>query len=537
MFRTAELERTVAKEVYHESIPVLRAGLLEVQQQLKEASFPVVIVFGGVDKGGKIETINLLNEWMDPRWVVTRAYGAPSDEMVERPEYWRYWRDLPPKGRTGLFIRCWYSQPLLDRVFEKTSEAEFDEALDRIVAFEKCLADDGALILKFWMHLGKKQQKERLTKLENNPLTRWRVTQSDWDHWHMYEKFVGAAERVIRRTSTAQALWHIVEGYDKRYRALTVGQTVLEGIRTHLEEMEVRGKLTAEVKARKLQVAEEAERGAVMDATGESGRAIPVIELPRVTILSRLDMGLSVDKKDYSKRLEQLQGTLNQLCRQAKEFGISTLCVFEGWDAAGKGGAIRRITAALDARDFQVIPIAAPTDEERAQHYLWRFWRHLSRAGRLTIFDRSWYGRVLVERVEGFAAEPEWRRAYAEINDFEDQLVGHGIVLCKFWIHISADEQLARFKERQGIAYKRWKLTEEDWRNRDRWDAYEVAVNDMVERTSTTLAPWTLVEGNDKRYARLRVLETMCDRIGAGIERHQASAAKTLKLAKVGRSA
>ena len=205
MFRTAELGRTVSKEAYHEAVPVLRGGLLDAQRMLRAAPFPVIIVFGGVDKGGKIETINLLNEWLDPRWIVTRAYGPPSDEMAERPEYWRYWRDLPPKGRMGIFLRCWYSRPILDRVNERTGEAEFDEALDRIIAFERELADDGALILKFWMHLGKKAQKERLTKLEASPLTRWRVSQTDWDHWHLYEKFIPAAERVIRRTSIARS--------------------------------------------------------------------------------------------------------------------------------------------------------------------------------------------------------------------------------------------------------------------------------------------------------------------------------------------
>lgn len=541
MFRTAELGRTVSKEAFHEAAVALRAGLLEVQQDLKAASFPVIIVFGGVDKGGKIETINLLNEWMDPRWLMTRAYGTPSDEMVERPEYWRYWRDLPPKGRVGLFIRCWYSQPLIDRVLGRTAEAEFDEALDRIVGFEKCLADDGALVLKFWMHLGKKQQKERLTKLESNPLTRWRVTQTDWDHWHMYESFINAAERVIMRTSTGQSQWHIVEGWDRRYCALTVGQTILEAIRSHLDEVDLRAKLTAEAKSRKSKAAKEAkDAGTDKDkaGAGDAGKSgSQVITLPHVTILDRLDMSLTVEKKDYNKRLEELQGKVNLSCRKAKELGISTICVFEGWDAAGKGGAIRRITAALDARDYQVIPVAAPTDEERAQHYLWRFWRHLSRAGLVTIYDRSWYGRVLVERVEGFAAEPEWRRAYAEINDFEEQLARHGIVLCKFWVHITADEQLTRFKEREQIPYKQWKLTDEDWRNREQWHAYELAVNDMVERTSTAFAPWTLVEGNSKRYARLKVLETLCERLNARIGGADTAAAKPAKVTKIGRSA
>jgi polyphosphate kinase 2 (PPK2 family) len=212
--------------------------------------------------------------------------------------------------------------------------------------------------------------------------------------------------------------------------------------------------------------------------------------------------------------IQRAQGRLNLLERQARAAGVSTILVFEGWDAAGKGGAIRRVTAALDARDYHIIPVAAPTDEERAQHYLWRFWRHLGRAGLVTIFDRSWYGRVLVERVEGFASEKEWMRAYAEINQFENQLAEHGIVLVKYWLHITSDEQLRRFTRRQSKVYKRWKLTDEDWRNRERWGAYEQAVNDMIERTSTREAPWTLVEANNKNFARMKVLQTMCDRLG-----------------------
>jgi|APTNR8051073442_1049403.scaffolds.fasta_scaffold07007_3 polyphosphate kinase 2 (PPK2 family) len=522
MFRTAELGRTISKEEYHEAVPVLRAELLEVQQQLRTAPFPVIIVFGGVDGAGKSETINLLNEWLDPRWLVTRAYGLPSDEMVERPEYWRYWRDLPPKGRIGLFLSCWYSRPLLDRVYGHTSEADFDEALDRILAFEKCLAEDGALILKFWMHLGEQQQKKRLKELEKDPMTRWRVTQTDWNHWHKYKDFVAANERLIMRTSTGSALWRIVEGEDKRYRSLTVGEAVLDGVRKHLSAREISHKIKQEIKSKNVDHPNKVEASDRDDPESEVGKSVTrIVPKPKVTILSKLDMTNNLDKAQYSKDLEIYQGKLNANYREAKRLGISTILVFEGWDAAGKGGAIRRVTAALDARDSQVIPIAAPTDEEQAHHYLWRFWRHLSRAGRVTVFDRSWYGRVLVERVEGFASETEWQRAYAEIDDFEDQLVRHGIVLCKFWLHITDDEQLARFKARENIAYKRWKLTDEDWRNRDKWDAYEHAVNEMVERTSTTQAPWTLVEANCKRYARIKVLKTVSDTMAARIDQVQ----------------
>jgi polyphosphate kinase 2 (PPK2 family) len=236
------------------------------------------------------------------------------------------------------------------------------------------------------------------------------------------------------------------------------------------------------------------------------------------TILSSLDMSQEISKKTFATELEEYQGRLNRLQRKAQAKSISTILVFEGWDAAGKGGAIRRVTGALDARSYQVLPIAAPTDEERAQHYLWRFWRHLSRAGRVTIFDRSWYGRVLVERVEGFATEQEWMRAYSEIDEFEEQLVDAGIVLVKYWVHITQEEQLRRFKEREKARYKQWKLTDEDWRNRAKWADYERAVNEMVERTSTRLAPWTLVEGNDKYFARLKILKTACSSLKAALK-------------------
>jgi polyphosphate kinase 2 (PPK2 family) len=230
-------------------------------------------------------------------------------------------------------------------------------------------------------------------------------------------------------------------------------------------------------------------------------------------VLDRLDMTQRLDPKHFDEALERQQGRLNRLQRKAHEKGISTILVFEGWDAAGKGGAIRRITGALDARDYQVIAISAPTDEEKARHYLWRFWRHLSRAGRITVFDRSWYGRVLVERVEGFATEDEYRRGYGEINHFEEQLAGHGSLLVKFWIHITKDEQLRRFRDRKRTEYKRWKITPEDWRNRNRWNDYTLAVNEMVARTSTRVAPWTLVEGNDKNFARIKVMKTLADRM------------------------
>jgi polyphosphate:AMP phosphotransferase len=511
MFRTAELGQKIPKSEFKLREPVLRQELLEVQRDLYQfGAFPVIIVFAGVDGAGKGETVNLLNAWMDPRWIVTRAYDDPSDEERDRPEYWRFWRDLPPKGRIGLFLSAWYSRPLLDRVYDTDSDTVFDERLDRILAFEKALADDGALILKFWMHLSREAQKRRLKKLEKDPLTSWRVTQRDWDHWHIYNRFEAAAERAIMRTSTGSAPWAIVEGENHGYRSLTIGMIVRDEIRKRIEELGKKKKLQEEL----AHLVAPVDWSPLASTEGvASAASVASAPLRVATVLSRLDMSLVIAKADYKRQLQEQQARLNLLHRKALKNKTSVIVVFEGPDAAGKGGAIRRLTAALDARNYQVISIAAPTDEERAQHYLWRFWRHLSRAGRITLFDRSWYGRVLVERVEGFASEEEWRRAYAEINEFEQQLTRHGIVLLKFWIHVTKDEQFKRFKERESIPHKQWKLTEEDWRNREKWEDYETAVNDLVEHTSTNAAPWVILEGNDKCYARIKVITTLCDRL------------------------
>ena len=380
MFEAAELGRTVSKEDFKAREPVLLGELLEVQNQLRVAArFPVILIFAGVDGAGKGETVNVLNAWMDPRWIVTQAFGDPSDEEQERPEYWRFWRALPPRGRIGLFLSSWYSRPVLDRVYRRLSADAFDEQLHRIVDFEQTLAADGALILKFWMHLGKTAQKKRLTHLEHDPLRCWQVDRLAWKHWRMYPKFIAAAEQAIRRTNRGTAPWMIVEGGDARYRSLTVGETVRDAIRGRLAE--VAGS-----------PARPAVPGAATAVAARQARPVRGKQAPVVSILSSLDMTQHVTPKKAASEIRLQQGRLNLLERHARAAGVSTILVFEGWDAAGKGGAIRRVTAALDARDYRVFPVAAPTDEERAQHYLWRFWRHLGRAGRVTIFDRSWYG-------------------------------------------------------------------------------------------------------------------------------------------------
>jgi AMP-polyphosphate phosphotransferase len=507
MFEAVELGRTIAKAEFEFEVAKLRWELLDAQRTLERSPFPLIVLFGGVDGAGKSETMHLLNEWMDPRFIINRAFDQPSEDERERPPFWRFWLALPPRGRVGIFLSAWYSQPLLDRVHRVMSASEFDGALDRIASFERMLADDGAVILKFWMHLDRKGQKQRLRELSKDPLTRWRVTRVQWKHWKLYDRFIASTERLIQRTSFAHAPWTIVDACDGRYRSLVVGTEILRALTGAFQKREPASSARASRAA------------AGARSTPSSPRqAIERVDRER-SILAALGMTRAIAKPAFEKRLLEQQGRLHLLQRRAQDEQRSVILVFEGWDAAGKGGAIRRVTSALDPRCYRLVPTAAPTDEERARHYLWRFWRHLSRAGRVTIFDRSWYGRVLVERVDGFASEAEWSRAYAEIRDFEEQLVGAGIILVKYWLHITSGEQEKRFRERAKSPYKSWKLTEEDWRNRAKWDAYELAVNDMVARTSTRRAPWHLIPANDKNFARVEVLRVAANAIEQALSR------------------
>jgi polyphosphate:AMP phosphotransferase len=492
LFEAAELGQRLSKEEYKERALALRTSLLELQYRVRELSrFPVLIDFAGVDGAGKSTTVNMLNKWMDPRWIRVIGYREPTPGERERPRFWRYWRDLPPKGRMSLYLSGRYSSVLLDNVYGGLNDGEFDDRLSEIIRFENLLADDGALVLKFWMHLSEDAQKTRLETLEADPMLSYKVTEQDWRNRERYSDFVAAAEKIITRTNRVTAPWHIVEGVDERYRHLTVGETLHAALAQHLEKHE-------------------------RESAAAPGR--PVARTPanngtanNLTIFDTLDLSKTVTSSEYRSRRRKQQARLGELGREAYRKGLSTVLVFEGPDAAGKGGAIRRTVHSLDARSCRVHQFAAPTDVECAYPYLWRFWSKLPRAGNVAVFDRSWYGRVLVERLEGLATDAEWRRAYNEINDFESQIVHRGMVLLKFWLHISKDEQLARFEARANSPYKAWKLTDEDWRNRELWDDYERAAHDMVQFTGTGDAPWVLVEGNDRQYARLKVLDTIID--------------------------
>lgn len=494
MFEAAEVGHKLAKGEYKRIEPQLRADLLDAQYELSRLGrFPVVILISGVRGAGKGETVNLLNAWMDPRHIHTHAFDNPTDEERDRPPMWRYWRALPPKGRIGMLFGSWYTAPIIDRVFRRTRPGDLAQSLEEIRRFERMLADDGVLLLKFWFHLSKKRQRERLKALQADKQTSWRVTERDWDFFKYYDRFYRLSEEALRQTSVPCAPWTVVDGSDPQYRVVTVARALLEAMRERMGQTP----------------------GSVVVAAPQ----VTLPPLPGLTdgrnLLNRLDLSQTLSKKMFDTELARQQQRLALLTRHPGFRERRVIAVFEGMDAAGKGGAIRRITGALDARLYRIIPVAAPTDEERAQPYLWRFWRHIPMKGRFTIYDRSWYGRVLVERVEKFASPSDWARAYSEINDFEAQLAQNGGVIVKYWLQISKEEQLRRFQEREKTLHKQFKITDEDWRNRKKWGDYQLAAAEMVERTSTTAAPWTLVPANDKFHARIQVITTLCDRIEA----------------------
>ena len=490
MFESAEIGHSLSKDAYERALPKLRASLLAAQTRvLERAEFPVVLLSAGVDGSGKGEVVNRLLEWMDPRHVATHAMGAPREEERARPPMWRFWRALPAKGKTGVFFGSWYTAPVADRVYERIRGAELSRQLAEITRFERMLVDEGVLVVKIWLHLTRKGQKQRLKSLESSPATSWRVTKEDWKNHARYARFREVNERALRETSTAEAPWTVVEASDRHYRDLTVGRTLLDAMVARLD------------------------RGPHVPAL----RAAPMPPKPidARNVVEELDLTKSLGEVAYARKFPLLQGRLNELSRHKKFRDLAVAVVFEGNDAAGKGGAVRRVTAALDARRYRVVPTAAPTEEERAHPYLWRFWRDVPERGSFALFDRSWYGRVLVERVEGLAAETDWMRAYREIVDFEESMARSGVLVVKLWLALSKEEQLARFRSREKTPFKRFKITSDDWRNRGKWPAYERAVCDMVDRTSTDVAPWHLIEADDKRWARVRILTLLCDAIEA----------------------
>lgn len=488
MFEAIELGQTLSKQEFKQAEKAFRAELLQLQRQLAEADVATLIVIAGVEGAGKGEVVNCLNKWFDSRCMATHAFWDETAEETARPEYWRYWMSLPARGSIGIMFGGWYWDPIYRHCTGKLDDAELDEAGHRIKEMENMLHQDGMLIIKLWFHLSEKTFRKRI-KQRSEAAKHVHSKNGDEHGGADYGPFLLSAERLIRRTDTNTCPWALIEAEDRYFRDMSVAQALKTKIKQRLSEHRISDR-----------------RAAV---------ANPLVSLDDSggTILDTLDMTSAQSQSDYKAQLKHYQKKLAQLAWRAYDAGVSTVIVFEGWDAAGKGGAIRRLTNAVDARLYRTYSVAAPTDEELAHHYLWRFWRQVPRAGYMTLYDRSWYGRVLVERVESLARPSEWQRAYQEINDFEEQLVDSGIVVIKFWLHVTPGEQLKRFEQRQKTPWKQYKITAEDWRNRDKRDAYVEAVNEMVLRTSTGKAPWRLVPADDKHYARIEVLKEVCERL------------------------
>ncbi len=485
MFEAAEVGSKIDKATYKRELPKVRAGILDIQRQIAASDLAPILLLSGADEWGKEQLLDRLLQWLDARGVEAFSLGEPSDEESERPRFWKFWRRFSPRGRMTIFVGSWYTDPIVHRVYGDLDDIAFEREMRRIRDFERMLSQEGAPVVKFWLHLAKKQQRKRLAKVRRDPRSRWLISEEAWTYSKSYNEFRKTSELALRVTSTGVAPWHIVESGNNRYRNLTVGTTLIRALKEALDESKARTKTRA-------------------------SKRKPALPKPRAAnVIRQLDLSLALDDDAYDEQRTKYSAKLARLVRRLHDADRSMLLVFEGPDAAGKGGAIRRLTAATDARLVRVISVGAPTDEELAHPYLWRFWRNLPRCGRVTIYDRSWYGRVLVERVEGFAARDEWSRAYAEINEFEAQLSEFGIIVMKFWLAISAEEQLRRFKSRETTPYKQYKLTEEDWRNRKKFDAYEAAACDMIERTSTSDAPWVPVEAEDKQWARVKVLKAV----------------------------
>ena len=485
MLEKIDLSKTMDKKEYKKLMEVLGPKLARLQRELKSCNIPVMIVFEGFGGAGKGTQINHLIEPMDPRGFTVYSTQAETQEEQYHPFLWRFWNKTPEKGRIAIFDRSWYGKLLVERYEKKTHKKDIPGVLEDIENFEKQLTDDGTLLIKFFLTISEKEQEKRFDKLLSKEETSWRVSKADKDRNKHYEEYARMADEILTRTDTEYAPWTIIEAHDERYAAVKILTTVVEAFEERYEK-------------------EQNPQPRQID--GKFGQN----DL-KESVLKKVDLSKKLDRETYEKKLDELQKKLTLLHSEIYAKRIPVVLAFEGWDAGGKGGAIKRLTRALDPRGYTVNPTSSPNDIERAHHYLWRFWTRMPKDGHIAIFDRTWYGRVMVERIEGFCTTQEWQRAFKEMNQMEQQLVNHGAIVIKFWMHIDKEEQERRFKERQETPEKQWKITDEDWRNREKWELYEQAVDEMMVRTSTVNAPWVIVEGNDKLYARIKVLETVVD--------------------------
>lgn len=458
--------------------------LSQQQMKLKEKRLPVLVLIEGWGAAGKGSAIGQIIKNIDPRFFkVFSMPSIPTEEERRRPFLYRFFEKIPEAGKFTFLDSGWMDQIMKERLDGKLDDKAYAQRVDSVKRFERGLTDNGYLVLKFFFHISKKEQESRIDALLSEKDTAWRVSEGDlWQNRH-YDKCLEAFDRYLDDTNTPSAPWYIVNSKSKKFAELQVMETLCMGIETALHNESLAVPLLQ--------------------------NAFPLIKMPKLRDVPL--EGKTLDEEEYKKELKELQAKLGQLHNRLYRKRVPVIIAYEGWDAAGKGGNIKRLTGALDPRGFEVHPIASPEPHEKARHYLWRFWTRLPKDGHIAIFDRTWYGRVMVERLEGFCSENDWQRAYYEMNEFEQELHNWGAVILKFWVQIDKDTQLARFTERQNTPSKQWKITDEDWRNREKWDLYEQAVDEMLQKTSTTYAPWHILESVDKKYARIKALHIVID--------------------------
>jgi polyphosphate:AMP phosphotransferase len=485
MFERYDLNKTIDEKSFRKEIPDLREDLGRLQRDCRDKGIPVVIVIEGWNASGITHVTGEIVRAIDPRGFDLNAIGKPTDVEQAHHLLWRFFIKTPSKGRIAIFARSWYSRSLAEDITGIDLKQAIKQATSAIRVFERQIADDGTIVLKFFLHISKEEQKKRLLERERDNLTAWMITKGDWDFHHLYDQYLPLIEQFIDETDTPYAPWRIVEATDPKYATITILSHITKTIQKRLD-----GKETPRT-------------------NNKNGEPVK-----KKRFDYDIDLKKNVPRSEYNPLLKEYQDKIKEAQYLLYKRKIPLIIVYEGWDAAGKGGIILRLIGDMNPRGYEVVPVSRPNDYEISHHFLWRFYTRFPKAGHITVFDRSWYGRVLVERVEGFCSEEEWKRAYREINEMEEIFIGSGGGIVKFWLEIDPDEQLARFRQREADTRKQWKITGDDWRNREKWGQYREAVEDMFARTSTPVAPWTLVESNDKYYSRLKSLKTVIDYIG-----------------------
>ena len=478
------------KEEIAQRLDKARGKLYELQMKIKEHKIPVLVLFEGWSSAGKGSMIGKVIKNIDPRFFKVATMSAPTEDELRRPFLYRYMRQIPEQGKFTFLDSGWMEETTKEVLEDGLSGEDYEKRIDSIKRFERQLTDNGYLVVKFFMHISRDEQAKRMKGLLSGEDTQWRVQKFDqWQNEH-YGKCEKVYDRYLKDTNMSTSPWYIVDAKNKKWAELQVLETLVSNIEVGLQNQ--------------------------MHSVPILQNVFPLVKMPK---LQDVELeGKVIEEEEYRKELKELQKRLRELHNRVYRKRVPVIITYEGWDAAGKGGNIKRITGALDPRGFEVHPIASPEPHEKARHYLWRFWTRLPKDGHIAIFDRTWYGRVMVERLEGFCSENDWKRAYNEMNEFEKELHDWGAVIIKFWVQIDKDTQLERFTDRQNNPEKQWKITDEDWRNREKWDLYEDAVNEMLKKTSTTFAPWHILESVDKNYARIKALKIVIEELEKALD-------------------